>query len=48
MLVVPSALRFEREYLNYLVNPQHPAFAAVASGAAHGLDWDPRLKGQLD
>ena len=46
-VVVPSELRFEREYLNYLFNPQHPDFgAAVEVGELRALDWDPRFKGR--
>lgn len=44
-VVVPSELRFEREYLNYLVNPRHPEFGdAVQPGELRDLDWDPRFK----
>jgi RES domain-containing protein len=44
-VVVPAELRFEQEYLNYLINPQHPDFAAfVEVGELRALDWDPRFK----
>ena len=44
-VVVPSELRFQREYLNYLFNPRHPDFgAAVEVGELRMLDWDPRFK----
>ena len=46
-VVVPSELRFEREYLNYLLNPRHPGFeTAVEVGKLRALDWDPRFKGR--
>ena len=46
-VVVPGELRFEREYLNYLFNPQHPDFgAAVEVGELRALDWDPRFRGR--
>jgi RES domain-containing protein len=44
-VVVPAELRFEQEYLNYLINPQHPDIAAsVEVGELRTLDWDPRFK----
>lgn len=44
-VVVPAELHFEREYLNYLINPRHPDFAAfVEVGELRVLDWDPRFK----
>lgn len=44
-VVVPAELRFEQEYLNYLLNPRHPDFGAfVEVGELRVLDWDPRFK----
>lgn len=44
-VVVPGELRYEREYLNYLVNSRHPEFGdAVQPGELRDLDWDPRFK----
>lgn len=46
-VVVPADLRFEQEYLNYLINPRHPDFGvAVEVGELRALDWDPRFKWQ--
>lgn len=43
-VVVPSELRYDPLYMNYLVNPTHPDFkSAVAMGDTRLLDWDPRL-----
>lgn len=43
-VVVPAELRFEREYLNYLINPQHIDFGRVITpGDPRALDWDPRF-----
>jgi len=44
-VVVPTDLRYEQEYLNYLINPHHPDFErAIRVGETRVLDWDPRLK----
>lgn len=44
-VVVPAELRFEQEYLNYLINPRHPDFAAfVEVSELRALGWDPRFK----
>lgn len=44
-VVVPAELRFEQEYLNYLINPRHPDFDAfVEVSELRVLDWDPRFK----
>lgn len=44
-VVVPSDFRYQREYMNYLVNPKHPdCGSAVTVGDVKLLDWDPRLK----
>lgn len=44
-VVVPSELRFEWEYLNYLFNPHHPDFGtAVEVSELRALNWDPRFK----
>lgn len=43
-VVVPAELRFEKEYLNYLINPRHIDFdVAVKTGDVHALRWDPRF-----
>lgn len=43
-VVVPAELRFEKEYLNYLINPRHIDFdVAVKIGDVHALSWDPRF-----
>ena len=43
-VVVPAELRFEQEYLNYLINPRHIDFKlAVKVGDVHALSWDPRF-----
>lgn len=43
-VVVPAELRFEQEYLNYLINPRHVDFnVAVKVGDVHALSWDPRF-----
>lgn len=43
-VIVPPELRYQPTYLNYLVNPQHPEYAAIIEvGDARDLTWDPRL-----
>ncbi len=43
-VIVPPDLRYEPSYLNYLINPRHPAFAAaITLGGIRELIWDPRL-----
>jgi RES domain-containing protein len=41
VLRVPSVVLPDED--NYLLNPQHPAFAAIETGEARDLDIDPRL-----
>lgn len=43
-VVTPPGLRFEPLYMNYLINPRHPDFAAVAVGQLYELEWDRRLR----
>ena len=44
-VVVPAELRFEQEYLNYLINPQYPDFSLVVEiDELRALTWDPRFK----
>lgn len=42
-VITPAELRFEPLYMNYLINPQHPAFHKVQVGSVHDLTWDPRI-----
>jgi RES domain-containing protein len=43
-VVVPTELRYDPLYMNYLLNPRHPELATtVEVGEVHYLDWDPRL-----
>ncbi len=43
-VITPPELRFEALYMNYLINPQHPDFAAVQVGQLYELEWDAHLR----
>ena len=42
-VVVPSSLRYDPLYMNYLLNPKHPKALGLELGELASLDWDPRL-----
>ncbi len=44
-VLTPKPLRFELEYMNYLVNPLHPDLEnSVEVGTVHDLELDSRLR----
>ena len=43
-VIVPTELRYEPDYMNYLIDPKHDDYeGTVRTGEIHDLEWDPRL-----
>lgn len=42
-VLVPTPLHYDPNHMNYLINPNHPAFPDITTSEEHPLRFDPRL-----